>query len=189
MSDRSGAREPRGEAAEVHDPARDGGEEQRRERERPVRVGADHDLEAVGCHLALTRAAGLARVVDEHVDGPERGKRAGGDADRVQRAELEGYLLELSGRHARAQQVERRRLTARGEDDAGARSAELLGDEVTDAAAGTRNDDGGALLRRKGARIPVHTVSIVPVEAICSWWWMTSATMKFRNFSANAGSR
>jgi hypothetical protein len=28
-----------------------------------------------------------------------------------------------------------------------------------------------------------------PVLAICSCWWMTSAMMKFRNFSPNAGSR
>ena len=77
---------------------------------------------------------------------------------------------------------------------------ELLCGEVSDAGVAAGDDEGPAALVREASPVSTSSfetprtgrryacVGIVPVEAIDWWWWMTSATMKFRNFSANAGS-
>src|SRR5213078_3423579 len=97
-------------------------------------------------------------------------------------------VLELRARNARADEVDRGGVAVSRDDDAGARRRDLLGLEVADAAAGARDDEGLAGLGGEVAGVPAHDcTSMLPVDAICSWWWMTSATMKLRNFSANAG--
>ncbi len=189
--------EPAREAAE-HDDAgavrlRERRVEERREREVAEHVGGEHELVSARIRLAFRRRMHHPGILDECVDVSSSRKHVGGSTNRLRVCDIEFEQFDAGTRDAPADGGHRRVApfaAAACEHDMGSGRGELLAREVADSAIGAGDDDDlSGLVGQRGGRAGHDARSSAVDPAMRSWWWMTSAMMKLRNFSANAGSR